>query len=47
MEVSLEDRTSGERVWSSWAAETYSDALKAEVEIPKAVELIFEAYPPK
>jgi hypothetical protein len=47
MEVSLEDRASGARVWSSWAAETYSDALKAETEIPKAVDIIFEAYPPK
>jgi hypothetical protein len=47
MEVSLDDRASGERVWSSWAAETYSDALEAETEIPKAVSLIFESYPPK
>jgi hypothetical protein len=47
MEVTLDDRKSGERVWSSWAAETYNDALKAETEIPKAVELIFESYPPK
>jgi hypothetical protein len=47
MEVTLDDRASGDRVWSSWAAETYSDALQAETEIPKAVELIFESYPPK
>jgi hypothetical protein len=47
MEVTLDDRASGERVWSSWAAETYTDALQAETEIPKAVELIFESYPPK
>jgi hypothetical protein len=47
MEVSLDDRTSGERVWSGWAAETYSDELQAETEIPKAVDLIFESYPPK
>jgi hypothetical protein len=47
MEVTLDDRTTGERVWSSWAAETYHDALEAETEIPKAVGLIFEAYPPK
>jgi hypothetical protein len=46
MEVSLDDRASGERVWSSWAAETYSEALEAETEIPKAVDLIFESYPP-
>jgi hypothetical protein len=47
MEVSLDDRKTGDRVWSSWAAETYSDALEAETEIPKAVALIFESYPPK
>ena len=47
MEVSLDDRASGERVWSSWVAESYSDALQAETEIPKAVDLIFESYPPK
>jgi hypothetical protein len=47
MEVTLDDRASGERVWSSWAAETYTDQLEAETEIPKAVELIFESYPPK
>ena len=47
MEVSLDDRTSGERVWSGWAAETYSDELQAATEIPKAVDLIFESYPPK
>ena len=47
MEVALEDRASGERVWSSWAAETYNESLEAEKEIPKAVDLIFESYPPK
>jgi hypothetical protein len=47
MEVALEDRASGERVWSSWAAETYNDSLEVEEEIPKAVDLIFESYPPK
>ena len=47
MEVWLEDRASGERVWSSWAAETFDDSLVAEEEIPKAVALIFESYPPK
>jgi hypothetical protein len=47
MEVSLDDRKSGERVWSGWAAETYTDQLKAETEVPKAVDLIFESYPPK
>jgi outer membrane lipopolysaccharide assembly protein LptE/RlpB len=47
MEVTLDDRKSGERVWSSWAAETYNDQLQAETEIPKAVDLIFESYPPK
>jgi hypothetical protein len=34
-------------VWASWVAETYSDQLQAETEIPKAVDLIFESYPPK
>lgn len=47
MEVALEDRASGERVWSSWVAETYSESLEVEEEIPKAVDLIFESYPPK
>jgi Domain of unknown function (DUF4136) len=47
MEVSLEDRSTGDRVWSSWVAETYDSSLTAEKEIPKAVELIFESYPPK
>jgi hypothetical protein len=47
MEVSLDERASGNRVWSSWAAESYSDSLEVETEIPKAVELIFESYPPK
>ena len=47
MEVWLEDRASGGRVWSSWAAETFDDSLVAEEEIPKAVALIFESYPPK
>lgn len=47
MEVALEDRASGERVWSSWAAETFNESLEAETEIPKAVDLIFESYPPK
>jgi hypothetical protein len=47
MEVTLEDRASGDRVWSSWAAETYREQLRAEEEIPKAVALIFEDYPPR
>jgi hypothetical protein len=47
MEVTLDDRKTGERVWSSWAAETYTDSLQVETEIPKAVDLIFESYPPK
>ena len=47
MEVWLEDRASGGRVWSSWAAETFDDSLVAEEEIPEAVALIFESYPPK
>jgi hypothetical protein len=47
MEVTLEERASGKRVWSSWAAETYSEKLEAETEIPKAVAVIFEDYPPK
>jgi hypothetical protein len=47
MQVSLEDRASGERVWSSWAAETYNASLEVEPEITKAVEIIFEPYPPK
>jgi hypothetical protein len=47
MEVTLEERSSGKRVWSSWAAETYSEKLEAETEIPKAVDVIFEEYPPK
>ena len=47
MEVSLEDRLSGERVWSSWVAETYDESLEVEPEITKAVDLIFESYPPK
>jgi hypothetical protein len=47
MEVALEDRASGERVWSSWAAETYDESLEVETEIPKAVDLIFESYPPR
>jgi hypothetical protein len=47
MEVTLDERTSGERVWSGWAAETYNDALQAETEVPKAVDLIFESYPPR
>jgi hypothetical protein len=47
MEVALEDRASGERVWASWAAETYDESLEVEEEIPKAVDLIFESYPPR
>ena len=47
MEVALEDRASGERVWASWAAETYDESLVVEEEIPKAVDLIFESYPPR
>jgi Domain of unknown function (DUF4136) len=47
MEVWLEDRASGDRVWSSWAAETLTDSLVAAEEIPKAVAVIFESYPPK
>jgi hypothetical protein len=47
MEVSLEDRASDERVWSSWVAETYNASLEVEQEITKAVDLIFESYPPK
>jgi hypothetical protein len=47
MEVVLEDRASGERVWSSWAAETYRESLEVEEEIPKAVDRIFEGYPPE
>jgi hypothetical protein len=47
MEVALDDRASGERVWSSWVAETYDESLQLEPEITKAVDLIFESYPPK
>lgn len=47
MEVGLEDRASGERVWSSFAAETYDESLEAGTEIPKAADFIFESYPPK
>jgi Domain of unknown function (DUF4136) len=47
MEVVLVDRARGDRVWSSWAAETYHSGLEAEHEIPKAVDLIFDGYPPR
>ena len=47
MEVVLEDRVSRERVWSSWVAETYRASLEVEEEIPKAVDRIFEGYPPE
>ena len=44
--VSMRERSSGDMAWHAVAAMTYYDNLVAADEIPKAVALVLEDYPP-
>lgn len=46
MAVSMRERKSGDMAWHAVAAMTYYDNLVAADEIPKAVALVLEDYPP-
>lgn len=44
--VTLRERRSGDVAWHAVAAMTYYDSLVAAQEIPKAIALVLEDYPP-